>query len=62
MYDLVVTSETVPLSPAVRHVYGPNSRSRVIGSPGASRIIRSVEFRYGNLPGGGRAVAELWAQ
>lgn len=63
MYDLVVTfGDGTHFSPSVRHVYGPNSRSRVIDLPGASRIIRSVEFRYGNLPGGGNARAELWAQ
>jgi hypothetical protein len=63
MYDVVVTfGDGTRFSPSTRHVYGPNSRSRVIDLPGASRIIRSVEFRYGNLPGGGRAQAELWAQ
>jgi hypothetical protein len=34
----------------------------VIDLPGDARVIRSVEFRYGNLPGGGRAKAELWAE
>jgi len=51
-----------PFSPATRHVFGANTRSHVIDLPGRERVIRSVEFRYGNLPGGGRAQAELWAQ
>ena len=35
---------------------------RVFDLPGTRRSIHSVEFRYGNLPGGGRAEAELWAE
>ena len=49
-------------APSTRHVFAANTRSHVIDLPGARRNIRSVEFRYGNLPGGGRAQAELWAQ
>jgi len=49
-------------APETRHVFAANSRSHVIDLPGSRRNIRSVEFRYGNLPGGGRAEAELWAQ
>ena len=48
--------------PQTRHVFAANTRSHVIDLPGSWRAIRSVEFRYGNLPGGGRAQAELWAQ
>jgi hypothetical protein len=49
-------------SPATQLVFSPNSRSGVIDLPGAERTIRNVEFRYGNLPGGGRAEVELWAK
>jgi hypothetical protein len=63
MYDLVVTfDDGTHFSPATRHVFSPNTRSHVIDLPGGQRTIRNVEFRYGNLPGGGRAQAELWAQ
>ena len=63
MFDLVVTFEDgTHFSPATRHVFSANTRSHVIDLPGAQRTIRTVEFRYGNLPGGGRAQAELWAQ
>jgi hypothetical protein len=63
MYDVVVTfGDGTRFSPATRHVFGANTRSHVIDLPGTDRIIRTVEFRYGNLPGGGRAEAELWAQ
>lgn len=49
-------------SPGVRHVFGENTRSRVIDLPGDKRVIKFVHFKYGNLPGGGRAQVELWAQ
>jgi hypothetical protein len=63
MYDVVVTfGDGSRFSPPTRHVFGPETRSHVIDLPGADRVIRTVEFRYGNLPGGGRAQAELWAQ
>lgn len=63
MYDVVVRFEDgSSFSPPTRHVFAANTRSHVIDLPGARRDIRTVEFRYGNLPGGGRAQAELWAQ
>jgi hypothetical protein len=63
MYDVVVTfGDGTQYSPPTRHVFAENTRSHVIDLPGSMRAIRSVEFRYGNLPGGGRAQAELWAQ
>lgn len=63
MFDVVVRfGDGTEFSPNVRHVFGENSRSRVIDLPGGRRVIRAVEFRYGNLPGGGRAQIELWAQ
>jgi len=63
MFDVVVRfGDGTDFSPNVRHVFGENTRSRVIDLPGDRRVIRSVEFRYGNLPGGGRAQIELWAQ
>ena len=45
-----------------RLLFGDGSTSREIDLPGDARHIERVEFRYGNLPGGGRAQAELWAQ
>jgi hypothetical protein len=63
MNDVVVHFEDgSSFSPPTRHVFAANTRSHVIDLPGTRRNIRSVEFRYGNLPGGGRAQAELWAQ
>jgi hypothetical protein len=63
MDDVVVNfSDGTRFSPPTRLIFAENSRSQVIDLPGSRRSIRSVEFRYGNLPGGGRAQAELWAQ
>jgi hypothetical protein len=63
MYDVVVTfGDGTPFSPQTRHVFNANTRSHVIDLPGGARVIRSVEFRYGNFPGHGRALAELWAE
>jgi len=62
MYDVTVRfTDGGTYSPATRHVFGANTHSHVIDLPGSRRTIRSVEFRYGNLPGRGRAQAELWA-
>ena len=63
MHDVVVHfGDGSAFSPPTRHVFAANTRSHVIDLPGTRRNIHSVEFRYGNLPGGGRAQAELWAQ
>jgi hypothetical protein len=63
MHDVVVHfGDGTAFSPRTRHVFAANTRSHVIDLPGTERVISNVEFRYGNLPGGGRAQAELWAQ
>jgi hypothetical protein len=49
-------------SPETRLVFGANTRSGVIDLPGNERVIRSVEFSYGNLPGSHRAEVELWGR
>lgn len=63
LWDLEVTfGDGTTFSPNTRLVFGKNTGSRVIDLPGGQRAIRKVEFRYGNLPGGGRAQLELWAK
>jgi hypothetical protein len=63
MFDVMVTfGDGEHFSPTTRHIFSANTRSHTIDFPGNERVIRTVEFRYGNLPGGGRARAELWAQ
>jgi hypothetical protein len=46
--------------PEVRHVFKEGSRTRVIDLPGDERMIKSIDLKYKNLPGGGRARVEVW--
>ena len=63
MFDVVVTfGDGTSFSPRTRLVFGRGAQTRVIDLPGGARVIRRVDFRYGNLPGGGRAQVELWAR
>lgn len=61
LYDVIVTfGDGTSFSPPTRLTFAEDSRSRVIDLPGDARVIRKVEFRYGNLAGGGKAQVELW--
>jgi hypothetical protein len=61
LYDInVVFGDGSRFSPGTRLTFGPGSTTRVIDLPGGARTIKHVEFRYGNLPGGGKAQVELW--
>jgi len=46
--------------PSVQHVFREGSRTRVIDLPGDDRVIKNINLRYKNLPGGGRAAVEVW--
>ena len=46
--------------PGTRLVFGQGTTSREIDLPGNNRHIERIEFKYGNLPGGGRAQVEVW--
>jgi hypothetical protein len=46
--------------PEVRHIFKEGARTRVIDLPGDERVIKSIDLRYKNLPGGGRARVEVW--
>ncbi|MEZ4398894.1 MAG: hypothetical protein R3B06_02685 [Kofleriaceae bacterium] len=59
---VVVFGDGTRFSPPTRVVFSKDSWSRTIDLPGQARVIRRVEFKYGNLPGGGRAQLELWAK
>lgn len=48
--------------PGTRLVFGPDTTSRMIDLPGGARIIRRVDFQYGNLAAGARAKVELWGR
>ena len=62
LFDVVVTfGDGQQYSPGTRLVFGQGTWSRDIDLPGGARVIKRVDFRYGNLPGGGKAQLELWA-
>jgi hypothetical protein len=61
LYDVVIVfGNGEVFSPGARLVFGEGSTSREIDLPGGLRHIERIEFRYGNLPGGGRAQVEAW--
>ena len=63
MFDVLVTfGDGTTFSPPTRLTFGKGTTSRVIDLPGGKRAIKRVDFKYGNLPGGGRAQVELWAR
>lgn len=43
-----------------RLIFGEGTTSREIDLPGGLRDIERIEFKYGNLPGGGKAQVEVW--
>lgn len=63
MHNLVVVfDDGSKYSPDTRLVFQPGTTSNVIDLPGTRRAIRSIEFRYSDLAGGGRAQVEVWAR
>lgn len=63
MHDILITfANGRTWSPEVRHYFRENQRSRAIYLPNAPRFLRSIDFAYGNLPGGGRARIQVWAK
>jgi len=63
MFDVVVHfGDGTSFSPPTRLVFRNGETSRVIDLPGDKRVIKKIDFKYGNLPGGGRAQVELWGK
>ena len=61
MFEIkVVFGNGETFEPSTRVVFSKDSRSRVIDLPGNKRVIKRVEFKYRDLPGGGKAKIELW--
>jgi len=48
--------------PAMAHYFREDQRSRVIDLPGRDRVIKWIDFKYRNLPGGGKARVQVWAK
>ncbi|MBA3542791.1 MAG: hypothetical protein H0T79_24450 [Deltaproteobacteria bacterium] len=52
-----------PWKPDVAQIFRENARSRVIDLPGdQDRVIQAIDFKYKNLPGGGKARVQVWAK
>lgn len=63
LFDVNITfGDGTTFSPRTRLVFAQGTNSRQIDLPGGARAIRRVDFRYANLPAGGRAQIELWAR
>ncbi|CAN5158662.1 hypothetical protein BH11MYX1_BH11MYX1_02140 [soil metagenome] len=64
MIDLSIKfNRGAPLHPTVSYYFREGTRTRVIDLPGdRERMIKWIEFKYRNVPGGGRAKVQVWAQ
>jgi len=61
MYDVeIIFGNGERFAPGTRLIFGEASTSREIDLPGGLRDIERIEFKYGNLPGGGKAQVEVW--
>ena len=61
LYDVIIHfGNGEVFSPGTRLIFGQGSTSREIDLPGGLRNIDRIDFRYGNLPGGGKAQVEVW--
>jgi hypothetical protein len=49
-------------SPRIGHEFREGSRTRPIDLKGEARIIKEIELRYANVPGGGRATVQVWGR
>ena len=49
-------------NPKLKHFFRGEERTRPIDLPGEARNIESIDLRYGNVPGGGRAHVEVWGR
>lgn len=59
---VVVFGNGTTFSPGTQLVFDQGSNSRVIDLPGDTRTIQRIDFRYGNLPGSGRADVEVFGR
>ena len=46
--------------PRLQHYFRENARTRVIDLPPGEQLIRHIDLKYRNLPGGGRARVQVW--
>ena len=46
----------------LRHFFKENSLTSPIDLPGNDRFIKKIDFKYSNLPGGGKAKVQVWGK
>jgi hypothetical protein len=63
LHDIVITyANGRAWSPRLNYRFREGQRSRTLILPNGPRSIRSIKLSYGNLPGGGRALVQVWAR
>lgn len=63
LFDMTVSfGNGQRFSPDVKQTYREGSRAKIIDLPGEARFINRIDFRYGGLPGGGKARVQVWAK
>jgi hypothetical protein len=51
-----------PWNPNVKHTFKEGQRSHELDFPGGDRVVKWIDMKYANLPGGGRAKIQVWAK
>jgi hypothetical protein len=46
--------------PNVKHYFKEGARTRVLDLPGDDRVIKTINLKYKNIAGGGKAHVEVW--
>ena len=61
LLDFKITfGDRTTYEPRTSHYFREGQRTRVIDLPPSENIIRSIDLKYRNLPGGGRARLQVW--
>jgi hypothetical protein len=47
-------------TPNARHFFREGARTRVLDLPGDERVIKTINLKYKNIAGGGKAHVEVW--
>ena len=63
MQECVITYEDGKKHrPKLESYFREGQRTRAIDLEGTARVIKQVDIKYGNLPGGGRAKVQIWGR
>ena len=56
----VVFGDNTEYHPTLNHVFREGQRTRAIDLPPSESVIRHIDLRYKNIPGGGDAKVQVW--